>query len=831
MARPADDEQARIATTLVDEGEGFASTHVAEVTGSPRTNTASGVRGELVDSSAGPSSLGAVEAAPPVVAGRYELLGMLGGGAMGTVYRVRDRELDEIIALKILRRELAHHPEMLERFRREVKLARRVTHRNVARTFDIGEHGGDRFLTMELIRGEALGDLVARRGRLSIPEVLAIGYDVCSGLSAAHSAGVLHRDLKPDNVVLTEDGRAVITDFGIARASADIDTNRTGTGIVGTPAYMAPEQVEGKADIDARADLYAFGIMLYELLSGQMPWGGDTVIAVATARLTRPPPDLRHVASDVPDDLAEIVLRLMATKRDDRFANADDAGRALDALAEIVRGASSRRSARLPGIAADQCIDAGAKTARTVAVLPIVNRGAADDEYIAQTVGEDLLDLLSVVPNLRVLPRGHTMRFVDPTRDVRTIGRELGVDVVVDASLRRVGDVLRFTFRLVTVEDGFQLWAHRFDGPVTAVLSVSDQASSAIARALTTERTAEDRRGTSDAIAQELYLRGRYLLHRGWFETSREAVGLLRDAYERAPSDARIGGTYALAIARSIARAPDPKAAERTARQVAEKALAIDAAQPEARVALGILHLGAAEATTAVRELQRALSVAPNLVDGLDALGRLLIEVGRTEHGIAMLERALAIDPDVSHARHAMARVAALLGDRDGFERTMGPLPAHPGDVAAHTLTRGRVLLWYGDVEGTRALAAEIPSLPLPSYARYLVDGLLRISSSKTLAPADAASLAEALPLDPRLPARQLSFNAQLRTELKTASGDRQGALDDLRFADGEGLLDRLWLDRCPLLVDLCGYPDFLHVRANVERRAARVAERFDEGV
>ncbi|AKV04164.1 Serine/threonine protein kinase [Labilithrix luteola] len=240
------------------------------------------------------------EDGPALVANRYELLGMLGGGAMGTVYRARDRELDEIVALKVLRRELAATEGMLERFRREVKLARRVTHRNVARTFDIGEHGGDRFLTMELVRGEGLASLLTRRGRLPLAEVVSISRDVCAGLSAAHAAGVLHRDLKPDNVVLAEDGRAVITDFGIARAASEGELGRTVGGIVGTPAYMAPEQVEGAPNLDARADLYALGAMIFELLTGSLPWTGETVIAVAAARLLQPPPDPRTHVADLP---------------------------------------------------------------------------------------------------------------------------------------------------------------------------------------------------------------------------------------------------------------------------------------------------------------------------------------------------------------------------------------------------------------------------------------------------------------------------------------------------------------------------------------------------
>ena len=223
--------------------------------------------------SGGGTTPGSLVASGPVrIAGRYEVLSLLGSGGMGTVYRARDVELDELVALKVLRRDLVDSPGMLARFRQEAKLARRVTHRNVARTFDIGEHEGEKFLTMEFVDGEALSSVIARRGRLPLAEVLHIVKEVCAGMSAAHSAGVVHRDLKPDNVLVARDKRVVVTDFGIAHAAAGAAGGaKTLGGIVGTPAYMAPEQVEAAAEVDARADLYALGAMIYELVTGKCP--------------------------------------------------------------------------------------------------------------------------------------------------------------------------------------------------------------------------------------------------------------------------------------------------------------------------------------------------------------------------------------------------------------------------------------------------------------------------------------------------------------------------------------------------------------------------------
>jgi serine/threonine protein kinase len=275
------------------------------------------------------------------IAGRYEVLSPLGRGGMGAVYRVRDHELEEIVALKLLHHGLVQAAEPLVRFRKEVKLARRVTHRNVARTFDIGEHQGERFLTMELIEGEPLSTLLERSGPLDVARALEIARQMAEGMAAAHDAGVVHRDLKPENVSIASDGRVVLMDFGIARANLADDTLQTSGQTWGTPAYMAPEQVEARSDIDARADIYAFGAVLYEMLTGRLAWGGSSAYVVAAARLTSPPPDPRAHRPELSAALAALVAKCMARDRAERFEDARALLRGLDALA------SSQASATL----------------------------------------------------------------------------------------------------------------------------------------------------------------------------------------------------------------------------------------------------------------------------------------------------------------------------------------------------------------------------------------------------------------------------------------------------------------------------------------------------
>ncbi|HEY8079114.1 MAG TPA: protein kinase [Labilithrix sp.] len=764
-------------------------------------------------------------AGPKLVADRYEILGLLGAGAMGTVYRARDRELDEIVALKVLKRELAAAPGMIARFRREVKLARRVTHKNVARTFDIGDHAGERFLTMEFIEGEMLGARLARLGRLGVAEAFAIGADVCAGLAAAHAAGVLHRDLKPENVIVDKSGRAIITDFGIARALAEVEAARTGGGIVGTPAYMAPEQVEGARELDGRADLYALGAMLFELLTGAMPWTGDSIIAIAAARLLRPPPDPRTLARDISDEAAELVGELMARRREERIASAEDARARLAAIATTI-GPSAEEAPQGRRVVAR----AARSAQRTVAVLPLLI-DTAEDEYL-RAIGEDLVDALTTVPDLRVRTAPATPEHTTRSRDAREIGRALGVDVVVDGSVRRAGDVLRVAVRLVTVADGFQLWARRWDRRVEQVLAVADDAAADIARTLTAARA--PRAGAAqpnDPRAQDLYLRARHAMNRSWWwEHADEVLDLLSRACELAPDDARIRGAYGIGLARAYANDVCEHATAKRAREAAEHALRLQPDQPEALTAIGLLHLGDGEGAAAMTQMMRALRVAPGAIDALDAVGRLLAEIGRTEEGVELLKRVHSREQVHRAGFFAHARVLALAGDFESALEMMGELPRTGRDLMPHLVGRARLILWSGDASRARAMLDELPQLNLPdSILVQPVVQTLSVALHRTMTDDVKRQMSRSIPFDGQRTARRSCFNAQIRAELECAVGAFDDAFVALRAADAAGLIDVEWLSRCPLLAPLRTRPELDPIHANVQARARRISDAYDE--
>jgi serine/threonine protein kinase len=764
-----------------------------------------------------------VTGGPQVVGGRYDVLGLVGVGGMGSVYRVRDRELDEIVALKMLRKELLAAPGMLERFRQEAKLARRVTHRNVARTFDIGEHGGDKFLTMEFVDGESLAGKLAREGALSMREVAPLIAAICDGLSAAHAAGVVHRDLKPDNVLLAKDGRVVITDFGIARAT--VGAAETMGMPIGTPTYMAPEQVEGAQDVDARADIYALGAILYELLTGERAWKGDAVYVVAAARLMKPPPDPRAVRKEVGEAAAALVQKCMARARGDRYASAAEVASAMAEVANAALPSSTmlRAPSSVLRAARDVTRDVATESMKTIAVLPFRNTGHADDEYIADGLTDDLIDALSMTKGLKVRGRGAVMRFKGVDRDARELGRELDVQVVVEGSLKKHGAQLRVSARLVSVSDGFQLWAKRFDRREEDFLSVGDDAANSIAEALTVERAAPARVAPTDAVAIDLYLRARHLYHKGWRQEIIESVTLFEEALARAPDDPMILSGYALAQLRRIGN--DPEAADdigESAREAAERAISLAPYLAEARIALANWRLVMGDAVGCAKDTREAARVAKTSPDVLDLRGRLLVEVGSPEAGIACLRTATLLEPSLERAAGDIIRVKALLGDWSPVEELFESLAHATEGQNLSWFLCARMVAWRREPAwATRLRELAAPhSFPLKS----VVEGTCRLIETGTLTETMAMALAMWGQVTGRARRRPM-FMRQIKAELCAFVKDDASVLDALESADNLGLIDRVWLERCPLLDTYRATERYQKVHASVTARAKEVLD------
>jgi serine/threonine-protein kinase len=752
------------------------------------------------------------------VGGRYAILGLLGTGGMGSVYRAHDDELDEVVALKFLRPELVAAPEMLDRFRSEVKLARRVTHRNVARMFDIGEHQGQRFLTMELIEGEGLSRVLAREGALAPDRAIEIGLALCDGLAAAHAAGVIHRDLKPDNVLLERTGRVVITDFGIARAPFDGPSGLT-RGAVGTPAYMAPEQVEGAADLDGRADLYALGCVLFEMLTGQALWIGDSPIMIAVARMTQDPLDPRDLNPRVSAPLAEVVLRCVRRRREDRFARAEDVAAAL----------SSARGARVPTapppaaptpVRAMRVAPALEPGDRTVAVLPFRNQGPAEDEYLAEALTDDLIDALSVTRGLRVRPRRLvSARATDP--DLPALGRALDVQVVVEGTLRRAGDAVRISARVISVAEGLQLWAGRFDRPARDLLAINDEVAQAVARALTGGRDAPVRQAPSDPVAVDLYLRARRALQRAWSGLGDldAAIELFEEGLARAPDDPGLLSGYATALARHLITPRNmPPDLPARAREAAERAVAAAPHLGEPWLALAVLQHMTGDWPAAARSVRTALARAPGLIEAHKLLATMQLEVGQPDEALFRLESIRSLEPDLGELRSDLARGYALLGRWDRAEAIIESRLGDLGSALSRDLVRVRLALW-------RRAPTEPLDWPADGPAATVVGRTMEAALQTGQPPEAGMQMLDAAIAQLPDASRLRPLILQLATELRAFTGDRERTLAQLQRAADALLYDVLWLDRCPLLAFVRDTPEFAAQRARVEARARTVRD------
>jgi eukaryotic-like serine/threonine-protein kinase len=784
---------------------GTEDTIVAGISSDPSLRTSS------VDSIRLPTSL--------LIAGRYELIGLVGVGGMGSVYHARDTELDEDIALKVLRRELVDAPGMLERFRREVKLARRVTHKNVARTFDIGEHGGERFLTMEFIEGESLGRLLEREVTLGIGRAIEIVSAVCAGLGAAHAASVVHRDLKPDNVLIATDGRIVITDFGVARGGFEANPLQTLGLPVGTPAYMSPEQVEGAPDIDARTDIYSLGAILYELMAGEVAWGGPSPYAVAAARLTASPPDPRRKRIEIPDALAEVALKCMAREKAHRYGSAEEVAAALAEVGAQIDPTTGRsRIVRRPSSAPPtREID------KLVAVLPFANRGEPEDEYLADGLTEDLIDALAATQGLRVSPLGASMALKATDLDTRDRGRELKVQVVVEGSIRKTDGVVSISARLLSVADGFQLWTRRFERAATDLVVVVDEAANAIAESLLVHRLLPPRAAPADAVALDLYLRARHEYHQGWTSNVQRATQLFEEALKRQPNDPRILSGYALAQMRRLGNEETSEGIAHVALRAAERARAVAPQAGEPLVALAAYHLVMGDCRAAAREVNDALRRSPSLPDVHDLCGRILVEVGRPEEGIAFLERALLLEPRIVRARGDIARVRALLGDWPQVEPLYTVTPRDDEEESGLWFLRARIALWRRDVDWAKRAAKELP----PNLAlRAPVEGLCGIIATNVV-PESLLTMVETLGKVTGRVRRRPIFFRQLKAEVLAYVGDEARALATIEDAASLGLIDVVWLDHCPLFEAMRGSSRFAEARKRVAERASLVLEAF----
>jgi serine/threonine-protein kinase len=509
----------------------------------------------------------------------------------------------------------------------------------------------------------------------------------------------------------------------------------------------------------------------------------------------------------------------MQRRKEDRFANALDVARALEAITvpafsspkQAVSATTQAIRSSTPSLLSDT-----EDRRKLVAVLPFKNSGKPEDAHIAEGLTEDILDSLSMVKGIRVRARSAHVESASP-RDTGELGKLLNVHVVVDGSIRRLGDSLRVTIRLVSVEDGLQLWAKRFDTTVGEVFRVADEAATAIAQALTVERTRPHDEATTDPVAVDLFLRGRHQYHLVWHDAASRAIALFAEALKRAPNDARIMGAYALAMARRYAYEFGADGAGSEAIALAERTLVLQPQSSTARAAVAVVKWNDNDVVGTATEIAQALRYGPANGDAHDYYGRLLLECGQVEDALERLKMALAVESRLSGAKYEAVRASALLGKWDDAWRRLGNPPTEPALLNAYWTNRMRLHGWQFDGPGALACLPLITKAP-PFETQSVVLAFMDTIAGNATPDALTGVLrqfgnANAI-------ARRRSFFFQLITEIWASRGENEKALDALEESARGRLSDLAWLDRCPVLEPIRNHLRFIAVRDPIAAHA-----------
>ncbi len=582
--------------------------------------------------------------------GRYEILGPLGAGGMGEVYRARDSNLDRDVAVKVLPEEVAEDPDRLARFEREAKAVAALSHPNILEIYDYGSEQGVAYAVMEMLDGRNLRSTV-EQSRPSVRKIIDYAAQIAGGLAAAHDRGIVHRDLKPENIFITSDGRVKILDFGLAKLVSDqvedVDpaesptaTGLTGVGVlVGTAGYMSPEQVRGRP-ADARSDIFSLGVVLYEMLTGTRPFAGDTVAESAAAILRDEPPPVSEHVPDAPKTVETIVAHCLEKRPEERFQSAGD-------LVFALRGTS-----QTPWTSQDQETDG--TTIRSIAVLPFgVAGGDEEVQYLADGLTEGITGKLCGLPAIdRVIARHSVTRYRGQTTEPAAVGRELGVDSVLVGELALRGDEVRISAELVAARHGDRIWGDRYIRRLTDLIGVEDAISKAVADGLRLELSEADqarivKRRTEHSEAYRLYLKGRHL----WNRRTRDALDRSIELYREAISlDQQFALAYTGIADSWVSLAWNDflprRTAFREALSAALTALEIDDQVAESHVSLGMVlsYLGT-DWARAEKEYQRAAEITRSCAETFHQHAHLLSFTGRTEEAIESMLRALDLDP------------------------------------------------------------------------------------------------------------------------------------------------------------------------------------------
>jgi serine/threonine protein kinase/Tfp pilus assembly protein PilF len=701
--------------------------------------------------------------------GHYRVLEELGHGGMGDVYVAEDTKLDRRVALKVLRPDVAASPDRRARFQREARAAAALNHPNVVHLYSVEESDGELFITMELVPGKSLRDVLRDGNSLPLPTTISFASQLAEGLACAHAAGILHRDLKPGNVMVTDDGRVKILDFGLAKILApaaawgDVRTmtgEQSTEGVTfGTAGYMSPEQALGKP-LDPRTDLFALGVVLFEMATGRPPFEGNTLAAVLDQLLHQRPPSPQKLNPAVPSFLAALIERCLEKEPERRY------GSAIELLQDLkqVDPSNTRQSMPIKSTA-------DARMSSSIVVLPFADMSPAkDQEYFCHGLTEEIINTLTKARGVRVISRTSAFAFQGHDLDIIEIGRRLKVGTALEGSVRRAGDRVRVTAQLVNAEDGYQVWSKRFDRDLSDVFAIQDEIATSIVNELQEglASTPTGPRAPFDPKAHDAYLRGMYALNKWTDGSMQRAIADFREAIAQdssfAPAYAALAEGYiwlysGVGILSAAAAVPE-------ARWAVEKALALDPRVADAHKVTALIAMNHDwDRAGAQRALTRALELGPGSasthlwnawrlallerqhrqalaeleeaerLDPLDLQAKTLIGYVHyfhhdLERAIHQFEKVLALEPAFAFAHYALGDATAQLGH---YERAIAEFEQAielGGRSVNHIAVLGYVHALSGNRDQANALLSELTARGAQTYVSAMWIALIHLGLS-----------------------------------------------------------------------------------------------------